>query len=322
MCESRTSGLGRWAIAVIQSEIANCTNKLVVASVYAPNCHRESKLMFEEFLYNLDLVTEELITQSNEFSIAIAGDFNFVLDHMRGSLNRLSTNTEKSLAAFVKERLLERGLCEITAKDSLSNPFTWRRGACFSKLDYMFVSNVLAANLTKSIATWHEFGANFDHACIEGSFAFTKVSDRGRSFPKLFSTDVAVEKDRIWIKQQIESCIQQIPPNWDPHTRLEFVKTMIRSKTLELRLMNKRYSSSEAIKERLNILLNKPIFTGADIPNIEALKLELANAEEQEAERYKIMAGVKWREAGEKSTRYFLNRFKPELVLRPCTSLT
>ena len=88
------------------------------------------------------------------------------------------------------------------------------------------------------------------------------------------------------------------------------LKSMLRSKTLELRLMNKRAFGSDVTKEKLNGILSKPIFTRSDMDNIEALRLQLAKAEEQEIETLRIKAGVKWREDGERSTRYFLGRFK------------
>ena len=89
--------------------------------------------------------------------------------------------------------------------------------------------------------------------------------------------------------------------------KLEFVKTMLRSKALELRSMNTRSCNSESIKEELDALLAKSIFTREDINCIEVLKLNLANAEELECETMRIRAGVKWREEGERSTRYFLS---------------
>ena len=85
---------------------------------------------------------------------------------------------------------------------------------------------------------------------------------------------------------------------------------MLRTKVLELRHMNKKIRSSEVIKEKLGLLLAKPIFTRADIESIEALKNDLAIAEERESETLRIMAGIKWREEGEKSNKYFLSKFK------------
>ena len=104
--------------------------------------------------------------------------------------------------------------------------------------------------------------------------------------------------------------MRQVPQRWDPLIKLDFLKAMLRSKTLELRTMNKRTFGSEAIKEKLNCILSKTISTRTDIDNIEALRLELVKVEDQEVETQRIKSGVKWREEGEKSTRYFLGGFK------------
>ena len=163
---------------------------------------------------------------------------------------------------------------------------------------------------SKAATKWHEFGPHYDHACVKVQFAPTQVVDRGRSFPKLFKTDISNEVSKAWLKDQLDALQRQMLPHWDPHMRLEFVKSMLRSKTLELRQMNKRTLGSEVIKDRLNSLIAKSIFTRADIDCIEALKADLLLAEEQESETMRIRAGVKWREEGERSTRYFLSRFK------------
>ena len=43
---------------------------------------------------------------------------------------------------------------------------------------------------------------------------------------------------------QLLQAKNQIPVNWNPHQSHEFLKLMVRSKTLELRTMNKRENSS------------------------------------------------------------------------------
>ena len=313
LSHSVISGLGRWAIAALNTGGTEQPHVVVVATVYAPNCHRESKVMWQDFFLNLDSFIEKSVDSSHEFDILITGDFNLVLDPIKGLLNRGYSSSEVSLSALIKNSMAERSLGEISAKDNDRNCFTWRRGSCFSKLDYVFASHRLVARVAKATIKWHEFGATFDHACTECKFVPGCKPERGRSFPKLFSTDIATENDKRWIKQQLEHFMQQIPPNWDPHMRLDFIKTMLRSKALELRHMKKISFSSDTVKEQLNLLLSKTIFTREDINNIEALQLELIRIEEQETETLRIKAGVRWREGGEKSTRYFLSKFKARM---------
>ena len=174
----------------------------------------------------------------------------------------------------------------------------------------MFATPLLTVNSTSAIVKWHDFGAHSDHASVTTSFVMAHKSDKGRGFPKLFKTDITGEKNNGWIKSQIDFFMRQVPQRWDPLIKLDFLKAMLRSKTLELRTMNKRTFGSEAIKEKLNCILSKTISTRTDIDNIEALRLELVKVEDQEVETQRIKSGVKWREEGEKSTRYFLGRFK------------
>ena len=117
---------------------------------------------------------------------------------------------------------------------------TWRRGNCLSKLDYVYVSHSLATNIAKAELLWYEFGALFDHAALRVKFQGSSGTLRGRSFPKIFKTDISTEQDKMWLAEQIRHCEAQIPPHWNPHMRLDFIKTTLRSKTLELRQMNAR----------------------------------------------------------------------------------
>ena len=51
------------------------------------------------------------------------------------------------------------------------------------------------------------------------------------------------------------------------------------------------------------------------------LKLELLQAEEAEAEELRLRAGIKWREEGERSSKYFLSRLKTRELARELHSL-
>ena len=53
LCQSRVSGLGRWAIVSLKVANSQAQYRLVVATIYAPNCHREAKVMFQDFSITL-----------------------------------------------------------------------------------------------------------------------------------------------------------------------------------------------------------------------------------------------------------------------------
>ena len=59
----------------------------------------------------------------------------------------------------------------------------------------------ILANSHNATVKWHEFGATYDHGCIECKFILTQRQERGRSFPKLFSADIATENSQQWIKK-------------------------------------------------------------------------------------------------------------------------
>ena len=311
VCQTKVSGVGRWAIAVLkQKNIVDASaRKLVVANIYAPNCHRESVIFFQEFFHELDNLLDGLVVRDESFELAIVGDFNLVLDPSSGASNRATNNAESELAMLVNDAMCSRNLVE---PNELSNGgcHTWRRGICLSKLDYIFLSSNMRPNVISASIQWHKFGANFDHAAVQVKIEPTVEPQRGRSFLKLYGSDVRTVCDQKWLHEQLQQCIDQIPTHWNPHLKLEFIKSMVRSKTLELRQMNKFADDSEALRNDINvILLNAPISV-EDSNKLESLKLRLAAIEDRDAEALSLKAGVRWREEGERSTRYFLARFK------------
>ena len=309
VCSKATSGIGRWIISVVRSKNDILARKKVIATVYAPNCHRESLIFFQDFFHQLDEATDQLLADGELFDTVITGDFNLVLDYDTGASNRATNRVEQELAMLIRDAMQERELVE-PSSFSNGNCFTWRRGTCLSKLDYIFLSRHLSSNISDSSVQWNEHGAHLDHAAVSVNFDESQVTERGRSFPKLFKTDIGSDRDRQWLLDQMIQCESQMPEYWNPHSRLEFMKTMLRSKTLELRAMNRFVDSAVVVREEINsILANLPLST-EDSNKLDSLKQRLAEIEDTAAERLRIRAGVRWREEGERSTSYFLARFK------------
>ena len=309
VCSSHTSGIGRWAIAVIKPKDPPTRSKLVIVNIYGPNCHREASRFYHDLFQSLDEVTQPMTLLNESFETAVVGDFNVVLDHRSGSSDRIGSRNERDLSKAVKEYLLDRNLCE-TVPEIPSKSFTWRRGTCLSKLDYIFLSSALMARASSVKTSWHEFGANLDHATISVQLKSGRETERGRSFPKLFKTDISSEQDRQWIHSQLRLHESQFPVHWNAHQKLDFLKMILRTKTLELRHMKKFENRCSLVREEINsIILTAPL-DPAKAAQLDELKLRLHELEEIEAETLRIKAGVKWREEGEKSTSYFLARFK------------
>jgi len=93
---------------------------------------------------------------------------------------------------------------------------------------------------------------------------------------------------------------------------LEFYKMTLRSKVQELRAMKKRVNNKVELQSKLNRLMINS--TKQDLMNsvteIDDLKNKITQLDEEEQEKLRIMAGVKWREFGEKSAKYFLGLIK------------
>ena len=308
VCGSRSSGIGRWIIAVLKIKDLD-NQKLVLSNIYAPNDHRESVGFYREFFRELDEVIESMVLQNESFESAIIGDFNVVLDRVAGASNRVGSRPEIELASLVTEAMIDRSMVE-PVEFQRENSHTWRRGNCLSKLDYVFLSRALQAKQSRAHLRWYEFGAFYDHASLRVSFRKDLTTMKGRSFPKLFKSDIKLEADRRWLADQLGQIEAQIPQGWDPHTRLDFVKMMLRSKTLELRQMRKFSDDGVAIRDEISNIIKVTPLSVNEASRLDMLKLKLYDLEEREAEINSIRAGVKWREEGEKSTAYFLARFK------------
>jgi hypothetical protein len=211
------------------------------------------------------------------------------------------------LANIVAAEFDDRGLKDtIELLDEDCSCYTWRRGICASKLDYIFATVGMQSSIKSCRTEWFVHGSRFDHAALSVSFDLS-ANVRGRSYPKIYQSDIKDETASQWIRAQLQQVIEQIPDHWDPHMKYEFLKTMLRSKVLELRQMNKVEFSSVAIKQKLNDLL---AIQSPDLAEVNQLKVTLAQAEENEQQILSIKAGIKWREAGERSTKYFLSKFK------------
>ena len=151
---SIVSGVGRWAIATIRPTSTQSVDSIVVATLYAPNCHRESHIFFQDFFAQLDEVTQDLALRNEAFNVIVCGDFNVVLNPDTGSVNRTSTRAEKDVAKLISDSMFSRALTE---PDPLNQQqlYTWRRGTCLSKLDYVFISNSLSP-MVASGRSWRQ----------------------------------------------------------------------------------------------------------------------------------------------------------------------
>jgi len=210
LTHSKTSGFGRWAMAACL--LPQSKEKLVIVSVYAPNDHRESIVFFQDLIDAIDEFWLEVSIDLHTHVI-VAGDFNFVSDPEYFSTNRTSTSAEKRLDAMVQREFSDRGLKDtIDLLDDSCISYTWRRGTCASRLDYIFASTRLHNRITNCESKWFTFGSTFDHATVSVQFDLSE-NVKGRSFVKLFSSDIRCKSDEEWLKLQLVTASDQSLPH-------------------------------------------------------------------------------------------------------------
>ena len=284
-------------------------NRLInTANLYSPNDHNLSyqfiSQLFEEWnrfcVNSLTLTTDPTLT-----SAIIAGDFNCVLNS-QDSQQRTWTTKEQRLADHILSCIENQELYDTALRSQNGNNFTWNRGNTFSKIDHIFVSHDLLVSTSKYNTIW-DF-VKSDHAAIQISIKFNSVNNRGRSYPKLNLMDLKGEGVVNEIKAEICKAIGEFPPYWNPHLKLDYIKMVIRTKILEIRsVFKKTRESIQTLRDRVDFFSSLSFLNSAQALEFANARSELYIAEESEAERLRLAAGIRWREQGEQSNKFFLN---------------
>jgi hypothetical protein len=200
--------------------------------------------------------------------------------------------------------------------------FTWKRGNCYSRLDYFFVSNQILSNITSADIDW-AFESS-DHAAVQINFLF---EDRPKKGPGIVKVNTKILEDPNIEKQigiEIEEMMKQVDESWNPHMKLEFLKMTIRtvfsSKVSEVRkhINSEIVELEEEINQfeefKLNTLfrtdnseeVNKIRMMKIDIA-INNLKAKLCQLRNKQNDKLTFVSKAKWFEYGEKSNKFFLN---------------
>ena len=284
-------------------------NRLInTANLYSPNDHNLSyqfiSEVFEEWnRFCINSLT--FTTDPNYTSAVIAGDFNCVLNS-QDSQQRTWSAKEQRLADHILESIENQEMYDTALRSQNGNNFTWNRGNTFSKIDHIFLTNNLLLAITKYNTVW-DF-VKSDHAAIQISINLNTENNRGRSYPKLNLTDLKGEGIINEIKTEICKAIKEFPPHWDPHLKLDYVKMVIRTKILEIRAVNnKTRDSIQTIRDRIAFFSSLPYLNVQQVTEFANARSELYKAEERESEKLRLAAGIKWREQGERSNKFFLN---------------
>ena len=186
------------------------------------------------------------------------------------------------------------------------NNFTWNRGNTFSKIDHVFLSKDLLESTIKYNTIWDLIKS--DHAVIQISINLNSNYSRGRSYPKLSLIDLKGDNTIRIIKAEIEKAIEESPPHWNPHLKLDYVKLVIRTKILEIRAANKKdKETTQVLRDNVNYFCLLPSLNSQQAIDFTNARSQLYKAEELEAERLRLAPGIKWREQCERSNKFFLN---------------
>jgi hypothetical protein len=200
-----------------------------------------------------------------------------------------------------------------------TDQFTWNRGTKFSTLNYIFIPSQSADS--SPIVDVKSSVDKSDHAAIQTTISFDLDKGRGMFRPNLAFLD------NLDLRTQFESelfiLIQESNASWNPHTKLEYAKVMIRSKVAEFSLKYKKRTDDKhknLIFEINKILdLKRNLINNSSHPLQKYLTIDCIYTDLFELEteldkvlhdKTKILASksrIKWLEHGEKSNKYFLN---------------
>ncbi len=277
-------------------------------SLYSPNSGKNA-----EFYTSFFSKISALMNTYQVDNVYISGDFNLVLSE--NSCNRFQSSYEKKLSKIIIDEMEALGLACVNTDQK----YTWNRGNKFSTLDYIFIPKQLAdSNPVANV----QFGIDkSDHGAIQVIIQFELEKGRGLFKPNLAFLDCVDLRSRF--EAELFLLVKDSNPDWDPHTKLEYTKVMIRTKAAEFSLkFNKRTESKHSMLiNEINKLQNikcdlianplHPLLRYIDIDSVDAdlfsLNLELDKVLTDKTKILSNKSRLKWLEFGERSNKYFLN---------------
>jgi exonuclease III len=304
---------GRFVICKIKNDLVQLNT--FVANIYAPNNHNVSLDFYRNFFDVFEKFVEDNSSENEEFDICITGDFNFVTNPS-DCKNRNFTPAEAKLAEFVDDKMSLLDLTDAKFLDKDSSRFTWQGRNIFSRLDRFYINQSLLNKTFKISKQWGQ-ECRSDHAmvCLE---YLVKSERRGPGILKLNHNLLKKKENIEIIKQELENWIKMISPDWTPDKVWDFIKVGLHS--IAYSMSRKEISAQAQQKKELqdkltSLKLSLPnLLTQGEIDtcnkNITDTETELEKIFEEEADKLLFISGLKWRENGEKSSKYFFGLAK------------
>jgi exonuclease III len=303
-------GNGRYLITLLQSE----RMKIVVSNVYFPNDHRETEGVVTE-VYEKVL---EILESHPDAYVIIGGDMNTCMTNS-DSLNRARNVLEDGVGETIRNYNQVCNLVDGYRVKHSEGGYTWNRGTCYSRLDYIFISESLGNNLVDVKTDW-AFEQS-DHAAVRLEFKFLNTIEKGPGLPKINTNILEDPSTKVNIEKELSEQLNQIPNEWDPHVRLEFMKVIIRSAFAQQTSIRKNLLKADIVetesalndieKFKVETMIKNGIGTEQQVIDIDIAKMGLKNKLEslrkQDSNLREFQGRAKWFEFGEKSNKHFFN---------------
>ena len=292
-------------------QIKNDDQDFFLCNLYFPT---RDKVQEQLTLLN---TVKEVINENECLNTILGGDFNTVfnpeIDKQGGDMNNCTNMYTDELTAFMEAYDL---VDAIRLQHPYKKIFTrvQRSPPVLSRIDHWLISSHLINYMNSANALP---GIKSDHSIISLHICSSSVN-RGRGFWK-FNTSLLKDLEYI---NKVNDIIQNLKDETsymtDKQLRWDFIKSEIRGYTIQyssMKIKERRDFKLSLEKELCNIQneLHESM-SSSNIDKYQHIKEELEKVEELETKGAILRSKVKWSEAGEKNTKYFLNLEKRNAV--------
>jgi hypothetical protein len=251
----------------------------------------------------------------------MGGDFNCCLTN-KDFLNRNKTQSETELTEVLQQNCTISDLTDSYRFLNNESGFTWNRGECYSRLDYIFLSKGLNCRIKSSKINW-AFDKS-DHAALVTTIIIREELKKGPGIIKVNPEVLDDPIKREQIREELVFLLNQIPTDWNGHLKLDYLKMILRSTIAKHTCLKRKEELAEL--EDLELAMNdienlkqkvvtkksvSPINYNEKLTKIDvarnAIKNSIENLRKVISDRAAFRSAAKWFEYGEKSNKFFLN---------------